>query len=105
MSEAATEVIVRPRIGRLDSVRGWRREVGKIYKAMRCGAIPATEGTKLAFVADIGARLTRVEEQLRKFDDMARQLERLEGRAPALAPYMDYGADGTLQASTGEATS
>ena len=68
-------VVPRSRVGRLDTVACWRKEVGRIYRAMRRGDLDPQDATKLAFVAQIGARLTEAEEQLREAARIAAALE------------------------------
>ena len=82
-------LLPRTRVGRLDAVEHWRREVGRIYRAMRRGDMPPDLGTKLTFVAQVGAKLTEIEEELRQAKRIAEALEQhhnplaqLEGPAP-----------------------
>jgi hypothetical protein len=46
-------------VGRLSCVADWHRQVSKIYRQMRRGQIEASLGTKLTFVANIGASIAR----------------------------------------------
>lgn len=84
MSESAPEVLVRERVGRLDSVRGWRREVGKIYRAMRRGEIKTSDATRMAYVCDIGHRLVQVEEKLKQVEQWNKQLQEPQPALPSL---------------------
>ena len=86
-------VVPRSRVGRLDTVQCWRKEVGRIYRAMRRGDLDPQDATKLAFVAQIGARLTEAEEQLREAARIATALEQhrtpaaqIEGPVPDAGP-------------------
>ena len=77
-SASEQQIISKPRVGRLDSVQAWRKEVGRIYRGMRRGEIPTQVGTRLAFVAEVGSRLSRVEEELKVAQEMSEKLSRLE---------------------------
>ena len=48
-----------PKVGRLRTVADWHRQVGKVYRAMRKGFIPKEDGTRLTYVANIGAQLAK----------------------------------------------
>jgi hypothetical protein len=50
-------------VGRLSSVSDWHRQVGKVYREMRRHQIDPSLGTKLTFVANVGATLARVIEE------------------------------------------
>jgi len=60
-----------PRVGRLDSLQGVRRELVRIYKDMRQKKIPTQEGTRFAFVLQI---IAKVLEQ----SDLEQRIEALE---------------------------
>src|SRR5581483_11021649 len=73
-----TGVVVRKvKVGRLRTVAHWRREVGRVYRQMRRGEIPAELGTKLAFVARLGLDAAKNEEEVE-------QLKILNARYQAL---------------------
>jgi hypothetical protein len=66
------------RIGRLETVAQWRRQIGKIFKAMGHGKCQKDEGTKLTYVANVGAQLAKVEQELAQVENLARQLEEVK---------------------------
>ena len=77
------EVWRAPRIARnLDQAQGWLRELANIYREMRRGQLASTCGTRLAYVASVGARLARDVEELKAVSAIQEQLTRL-GAAPA----------------------
>lgn len=80
-----------PRVGALDSVKAWRIEVGRLYRAMRRGEVPAEIGTKLAFVAKVGAQLMQAEEELSKVEQLRVAVEAAEARQ-GFAPALPYAA-------------
>ena len=65
----------RQRVGRLDSVANWRRELSRLYRKMRSGEIPADIGTKLAYVAGVAAKLVQIEQELAEAKRIADALE------------------------------
>jgi hypothetical protein len=50
-------------VGRLSTVSDWHRQVGKIYREMRRHQIDPSLGTKLTYVANVGATLAKVIEE------------------------------------------
>lgn len=64
-----------PRVGRLHTVADWHRQVAKVYRAMRKGRMPKEDGTKLTYVANIGAQLAKYIEELQQFEQRTRVLE------------------------------
>jgi hypothetical protein len=71
-----------PRIARnLNQAQGWLKELGNIYREMRRGQLASTCGTRLAYVASVGARLAKDLEDLKEAEAIRAQLERL-GHAP-----------------------
>ena len=90
------EVISAPRIPkRLDTVAEWQREIARVYRAMRKGRMPKEDGTKLVWVADIGAKLAKYQEELKELQTLRQQLEALRpGQLPAL-PMLDTAVDTT----------
>ena len=73
------ELVKEIRVGRLDSVAAWRKEIGRVYRAMRRGEIPHDIGTKLTYVANVAAQLVQVEEQIRNQDRIIEELQRRPG--------------------------
>ncbi len=71
-----SELIPRARVGKLDSVVAWRREIGKVYRAMRRGDMHADLGAKLTYVANVAATLVKIEEELRHAGRIADELAR-----------------------------
>src|SRR5689334_14991873 len=47
------------RVGRLRTVADWHKQVAKVYRAMRKGFLPKEDGTRLTYVANIGAQLAK----------------------------------------------
>jgi hypothetical protein len=70
-----------PRVARLDTVAAWRREVALLYRSMRKGELPSEVGSRLAFVAKIGAQLTQIEQELRQAVVIAGELRRLNAES------------------------
>ena len=68
-------VMPRQRVGRLDTVANWRRELSRLYRKMRSGEIPADLGTKLAYVAQVAAKLVQIEQELAEARRIAVALE------------------------------
>jgi hypothetical protein len=65
-------------VGRLRTVDDWHRQVAKVYREMRKHQIDPSLGTKLTFVANIGATLARVvEETMPKGIDIPPDYDRL----------------------------
>jgi hypothetical protein len=73
---ASGQIVPRVRLGRLDSVAAWRREIARVYKQMRRREIPSEDGTRLTYVARIGAQLTQIEEELRATQALIEARER-----------------------------
>lgn len=71
-------------VGRLERVSDWRRQIGKIYREMRRGELPHEQGTRLTYVAQIGAQLAKVEEEIRDRDELLRQLAAIKGHGQSL---------------------
>ena len=83
-------LLPRQRVGRLDTVANWRRELSRLYRKMRSGEIPADLGTKLAYVAQVAAKLVQIEEELREARRIAEALEQQRNPIPRLeAPTAD----------------
>lgn len=51
-------------VGRLSTVFDWHRQVGKVYREMRRHQIDPSLGTKLTYVANVGATLARFIEEM-----------------------------------------
>lgn len=95
---ASGQLVGPARVGRLDTVAGWRREIGRVYRAMKRGDIAPSDGTKLAFVADLGARLCKVEQELAELTQLRQHIARLEGRGEVTGlleslPSVDGGSE------------
>ncbi len=73
--DPAGVLMPRVRVGKLDSVVAWRREIGKVYRAMRRGDMDHDIGAKLTYVANVAAQLVKIEEELRQRDRIAAALE------------------------------
>jgi hypothetical protein len=64
-STGASEVLPRRvRVGRLDTVTDWRRQVSIIYRETRRGLLHGPDATRLAYIADIGLKVAKYEEEL-----------------------------------------
>lgn len=74
----------RQRVGRLDTVANWRRELSRLYRKMRSGEIPADLGTKLAYVAQVAAKLVQIEQELAEAKRIADALKELHNPVPQL---------------------
>jgi hypothetical protein len=72
------EVLKRIRVGQLNTVDQWRREIGKIYREMRFQTLRTEIGTRLVYVAEIGARLAKMAEELQSLEELRQQLEQLQ---------------------------
>ena len=77
----------RVRVGRLETVNEWRREIGKVYREMRFAVIRTEIGTRLVYVAEIGARLSKMQEELESIEALKKQLEQMQGGQPL--PYQE----------------
>jgi hypothetical protein len=77
------ELMKRIRVGQLETVAQWRREIGRVYREMRFHTIRTEEGTRLVYVAEIGARLAKMQEELESIEALRSQLEQLQGMQPA----------------------
>lgn len=82
----------RRRVGRLETLADWRRQIGKIYRAVRKGDMPSAEGTRLVYMLESGARIAREEsrerheaEQRAQVERLQQQLAELQGKRPAAA--------------------
>jgi hypothetical protein len=60
-----------PLVGKLDSLRGVRRELTKVYRDMRQGKLDTQDGTRLAFVLNVIAKLIET-------SDLEARIEALE---------------------------
>ena len=89
-------------VGRLETVADWRRQLGKIFREMRRGQLRPEDGTKLAFVANLGAQLAKVEEELKVARAMNEQLAQLQGRHQIEAPRLSIPIAGATQERTME---
>ena len=77
-------------VGRLETVTDWRRQIGKIYREMRKGELAPEDGTKLAFVANLGAQLAKVVEELELHRKWVAAMDAHNARVAAGAPA-DHG--------------
>ena len=82
------EVISRPKVGRLKTLAQWRKEMARVYRAMRRYEMHPEVGTKLAYVATQGAKMCKDEEELQTLRAMAEDIKAVkEGRA---LPHQTY---------------
>jgi hypothetical protein len=70
------------RVGRLRTVADWHKQVAKVYRAMRKGYLPKEDGTRLTYVANIGAQLAKYKDEMREIERIREQLEALKAGAP-----------------------
>jgi hypothetical protein len=79
------EELRRIRVGQLETVNQWRREIAKVYREMRFNTIRTEIGTRLVYVAEIGARLAKMQEELESIEALRKQLEHVQsgGYLPA----------------------
>jgi polyhydroxyalkanoate synthesis regulator phasin len=68
----------RRRVGRLEHLADWRRQIAKVYRAVRKGDMPSSEGTRLVFILQAGAQITREESRERHEAEQRAQIERLQ---------------------------
>jgi hypothetical protein len=78
-------------VGRLSTVADWHRQVGKIYREMRKHLIPPDLGTKLTYVANVGATLAKFQDELRELQALRAKLEALQGQPGGLGLTFDRG--------------
>jgi len=65
------EVLLQSRISRLDTVTRARREMVKVYRAVKLGEIPSAEGSRLVYM------LTAIQKAL-EFELIEQRVDRLE---------------------------
>jgi hypothetical protein len=92
----------RIRVGELNTVDQWRREIGKIYREMRFQKIPTEVGTRLVYVAEIGARLAKMAEELRELEALRQQLAQLQGVPTGLITHNRDTINGALEVTDHE---
>jgi hypothetical protein len=74
----AGELVAKPPyVGRLETVADWRRQIAKVFREMRQGKLAPEDGTKLTYVANIGAQLAKVQEELKEAAALREELARL----------------------------
>ena len=67
--------------GKLETVDEWRRQINSIYRDMRMGRIPPDFGTKLTYVANVGAQLAKIAQELKELTGLRDQLAQLQSGA------------------------
>ncbi len=82
----AAGVVLLPRVnvGKLESLADLRREVVRLYRAARAGALTSELAARLTYVLNVAASLVRVEVEQRQVDDLRRQLAELRGEPVSL---------------------
>ena len=73
-----------PRIGRLEELSDWKRQIGKIYRAVRRGEMATEIGTRLVYMLEAGARIAREESREKHEKEQREQVARLEEQLTAL---------------------
>jgi hypothetical protein len=88
-------------VGRLSSVVDWHRQIGKIYREMRRGQIDPGVGTRLTYVANVGATTARIiEATLPKGVSVPPDLSRLDSKELEQLDYLLTKAAGNQQLIT-----
>lgn len=81
-------MFVTPKVGRLQTVADWHRQIGKIFRQVRKGRLPSQEGTRQTFIANVGAQVARYLEELRQNDELRAQVDAIlaerNGNLPAI---------------------
>jgi hypothetical protein len=72
-------IIKEVRCGRLSTLTDWRREIGRVYRAMRTGKLAPDDATKLTYVANVAAKLVHLETELRELQALRERLAQLQG--------------------------
>jgi hypothetical protein len=70
-------------VGRLRTLQDWRVQIARIYRRMARGELPEYLGTKLAYVANLGAILAKANDELRELTKLREQLAALQQGGPA----------------------
>jgi hypothetical protein len=70
-------------VGRLRTLQDWRVQIARIYRRMARGELPEYLGTKLAYVANLGAILAKANDELNELTKLREQLAKLQGTQPA----------------------
>lgn len=84
------EMLKRIRVGELETVDQWRKEIGKVYREMRFQTIRTEVGTRLVYVAEIGARLAKMKEELNELEALRAQLAQLQNGGVQLTNGQEY---------------
>jgi hypothetical protein len=63
-----------PRVGRLDTIAGVRREMTRVYREARTGKLETPEATRLAFILQSIARLIEGGDFEKRLNDMEQRL-------------------------------
>ena len=71
-------------VGPLDAVSDWKREIGRMFREARAGALPSDEAARLSYIAQLGVRVAQIEEELAHARAIGDALERANGGTPAL---------------------
>jgi hypothetical protein len=70
-------------VGKLRSLQDWRVQIARIYRRMASGELPEYLGTKLAYVANLGALLAKAADEIKETQKLREQLEAaLQGTQP-----------------------
>jgi hypothetical protein len=94
------QVVRPPYVGRLTKLEDWRREIGRIYREMRRGELATENGTRLTYVANIGAQLAKFAEEMRELEALRQQLARIQQQS-GLPALPDLSAIGESQPVNG----
>ena len=86
MARRAAEVLPLDavRVGKLLTLADWHKELGRVYRAVRRGEIPSEVGTRLAYMAQTGAKMAEAIQELQELSSLRARLEELEVDAAPL---------------------
>jgi hypothetical protein len=62
----------------------WKRQIGKVYRLVRRGELPSAEGSRLVFILQAGAQITREEARQKHEEEQRLQVEQLQAQLQAL---------------------
>lgn len=84
LAKTVTGQLIRmPEVGRLETLQDWRVQIARIYRRTATGELPEFIGTKLAFIANLGATLAKAADELKELQNLREQLARLQDAPPA----------------------
>lgn len=72
------DLISKPTIGKLESVKDWHRQIADIFTLARLGQMPQHVASKLVYVADVGATMCKSIEELKELQGLREQLAAIQ---------------------------